>query len=200
MSSNLNTNIDPYERLIAEMPRIAEVVNAFTSESVQKSAYDALVSAIGAPVAPVLHTVDTSSQADQDPKPTPEESKGRRRRSGKAAKRTFSPTKGLVFAPVGKPTLANYITEKAPKTQSEFNLVACYYLSEMMGVEAVDVNHVLAVYREAGRKSPSDPINSLQVTASRTAWIDTENMSDIKVLWAGENRLDAMPVEKADAA
>lgn len=195
------TQEDPYERLLSEMPRIAEAVNAFTSEAVQKSAFDALVSAIGATVAPVLHSIKPDITQESDATTNRDEPKGRRRRSGKAAKKTYNPTKGLNFAPAGKPTLAEFIADKEPRNQHERNLVACHYLDEMVGIENVDTNHVLAVYRQAGWKMPADPDNSLHSTYSKMRWIDTEDMSSIKVLWAGTNHVEtSMPEASAKKA
>ncbi|MDR6120294.1 hypothetical protein QE370_003478 [Aeromicrobium sp. SORGH_AS981] len=201
-STNTNEN-DPYERLLFEMPRIAEVVNAFDSEDVQKSAFDALVSAIGADVAPVLRSIQPATPSEAEGPSDSDESKGRRRRAGKSAKKTFSPTKGLNFAPSGKPTLAEFVAEKAPRNQHERNLLACYYLTEMMGIQEVDVNHVLAVYRAAGWEAPTSPDVSLRVTASRTSWIDTSASSAIKVMWSGDEHIvSKMPSAqpKKDAA
>lgn len=199
---------DPYNRLIEEMPRIAEVVNTFSSELVQKSAYDALIAAIGAPIAPVLHAVDNSTIPAATEKVDPaetvdEETKGRRRRvRSTGPKKTFTPTKDLNFAPDGKPTLAAFVAEKDPRGQHERNLVACYYLSEVMGIENVDVNNVLAVYRAAGWEASSSPDVSLRKTASAKSWIDTSVSSSIKVVWAGDEYITSkMPSQaKKDAA
>lgn len=197
---------DPYYRLIEEMPRIAEVVNAFSSEVVQKSAYDSLITAIGAPVAPVLHAIEKVappvSEKIDSPESTDEEQKGRRRGRSGGTKKTFTPTKGLNFAPAGKPKLTDFVAEKAPHNQHERNLLACYYLSEMMGVENVDTNHVLAVFRAAGWPASKAPDVSLRVTAHKTSWIDTSVSSSVKVMWSGDEHIvSKMPSQaKKDAA
>jgi hypothetical protein len=41
-------SVDPFERLLGSMPKIAEAVNAFQSEDVQREALAALLKTLGA--------------------------------------------------------------------------------------------------------------------------------------------------------
>lgn len=187
-----------FERLLQAMPAMADAVNAFSSEDVQRAAFDALVSAIGIkPTVPDVNppgAADVGSEAAITEKPEvakrAKTAAGSRSRS--TTKRTYSVARGLNFAPDGAPSLAQFVKEKAPVNQDERNLVACYYISEHMS-ETVDLSKVLAVYQASDWPAPSHPNTSLQKTASAKGWIDTANMDDIKVVWAGTNHVAKLP-------
>lgn len=202
-------SIDNFDRLLANRSEIAEFVNSFTSERVQRKAFEAVVCSLGlgdnvaAPTPGVerLHIVKQDvepeqEQADPDETREAEPSSTRRRRSRGSAKKTFTVTRGLNFAPEGKPSLEQFAADKQPRTMDEKNLVACYYLSNMMGMQDVDTGDVLAVYQAAEWAFPSQPDVALRKTASRLGWIDTADSKSIKVVWKGENYLTSkMPAD-----
>jgi hypothetical protein len=188
-----------FELLAEAMPKIAELVNAFSSEQVQRNAFEALVAALGSPVsAPETTPKETPSDAgltsssgsSGDASPNGTKKSARKR----AQKRNFTVPRGLNFSPSGKQSLEDFVAEKQPRTQFETNLVAVYYLSEVMGEQAIDVGKVLAVYQAMPSwTAPTQPDTVLRNTASSKGWLDTSNMKDIKVVWAGTNHLDKMP-------
>lgn len=201
-------NSDNFDRLLANRQQIAEFVNSFTSERVQRKAFEAIVCSLGLAnedspeTAPVerLHVVPPPAN---EPLPTEDAAAGeaesaspsRRRRTKTGAKKTYTIPKGLNWAPDGAPSLETFIEEKQPRNNDEKNLLSCFYLSHMMGL-SVDTEHVLAVYQAAKWDAPAHPHTSLQATASKHAWIDTADMKDIKVVWQGENYVNSkMPVE-----
>jgi hypothetical protein len=106
------------------------------------------------------------------------------------AKKNFTVPRDLNFAPEGKPSLADFVAEKRPRNIDEKNLLACYYLREMLGIEEISIGHVLAVYKAAGWNAPGQPDTQLRNTAARLSWIDTANMKDIKVVWGGEHHVE----------
>jgi hypothetical protein len=74
-------------------------------------------------------------------------------------------------------------------------LVAAYYLQEVLG-RTVTTGEVTAVFRALGWADPADPDNNLQ-KAGNKHWLDTKNMSDIKVIWAGERYItNELPKKK----
>lgn len=212
---NTPENSDTFDRLLDNRVEIAEFVNSFESERVQRQAFEAVVCSLGlsneapaeAPPVERLHIVQPTPEVETEPKPedpaaqaAPEaeatkQQPARRRRAKAGSKRSFSIKKGLNFAPEGQPTLESFAGEKKPRNAYERCLVACYYLTEHMGLKA-DVEHVLAVFHAVGWPMPADPVNALQKTASTELWIDTSDMSNIKVVWDGLNHLtNKMPVE-----
>lgn len=210
---------DRFDRLLDALPRIAEAVNTFTSEDVQKAAFTALVAALSLPgtaadvaadhVVPaadppgqgdagtaattatgVAPTVDGSSQ-DSAKRPG---AKARSPRTRKAAA-AVSAVKGLNFWPADKPSLPDFVAEKAPTNNKERNLLAVYYLEQVLEIEEITAGHVLGVYKECKWPEPSAPVNALHVTASNTHWIDTADSKAIKTTPGGRNMVEhTMPV------
>lgn len=202
------SSLDKFDRLLDALPKIAEAVNSFDSEEVQRNAFDALVGALGVssgvasngggsgrksdPPADVP-SVGGGKGAPEEPASQDDESQGvgaptrRPGRRGNGSRRTFTVHKDINFAPVGKQSLEEFVSEKAPRSQHEKNLAACYYLSEVLETPEITLGHVLAVYQAAGWNFPAHPDTALQNTASARSWLDTSNMKDIKVVWAGQN-------------
>jgi len=197
---------DTFDRLLNAMPRIAESINSFTSDEVQRAAFDALMTALQLPneqkeaaadvedasgveiplKSPIAGS-ESVANGEQSPKP--------RRAKRSASKKNFSIVRDLNFAPNGKQSLEEFVTDKKPKNQHEKNLIACFYLDEIMGIENITVGHVLSVYSACRWTSPSHPDTSLQATASANNWLDTSDMGSITVVWAGKNYVTRMPVE-----
>lgn len=199
---------DQFDRLLDAMPRIAESVNAFSSEEVQRSAFQALVDALRlngscSPGAPKVQdaltdeaesgakaasddTNDTDTATDTDAK----SSRRRVSRRTSGAKKNYIIPRGMNFAPREKPSLEEFVAEKQPRNQHERNLAAVYYLSQVMEENPIDTGKVLAVYKAAGWSAPARPDQALRNTASAKSWIDTADTRDIKLAWAGENYLE----------
>ena len=66
-------------------------------------------------------------------------------------------------------------------------MVAVYYLQEILGIDAIEVSHVLAAYTECEWRTPATPDNSLIVTACRKSWLDTSDLKAIKITYPGRN-------------
>lgn len=198
---------DNFERLLTHRDEIAKFVNSFTSERVQRKAFEAVVSTLGLAdrATPDKSIMEPSGNVAPKPKPPvveegPEDATDgdgatTRRRRKTNTKKSFSVPRGLNWAPDGHPTLEAFVEEKQPRNNHEKNLLACYFLTHMMGIK-VDTEHVLAVYQAAKWNAPAHPQTSLQGTASQHGWIDTADMKEIKVVWQGENYLqNKMPTE-----
>lgn len=197
------TESNPFNDLLEAMPRIAEAVNSFVSPDVQLRAYDNLVGTFGLPTpagpTPIRlverpdgdtseTSVPTAVQDSTDGITTTASRRAARRSSTRPAKKSFSVEKGIDFAPVGKTSLADLVAEKKPRNQNEKNLLACYYLQEILE-RPVAFGGVLAVYQTCDWVAPSHPDVSLFKTASEHGWIDTADTKSIKVVWAGLNYL-----------
>lgn len=194
-----------FELLLSAMPRIAEAVNQFTSEENQRVALAALLRARGLPDEPTVREATAEPGlsvvpplADGDPgehdkdetepdAPVKASAAVRRRPRKPAAKKSWTRAKDINFRPEGKQSLRDFAAEKVPTTNFEKNAVAVYYLQEILAVDAIEVSHVLAAYTECGWRSPTDPENSLTVTASRKSWLDTSDLKAIVVTHSGRN-------------
>lgn len=208
---------DDFQELLAVMPDIAEAVNTFNSEAAQLKALKALIqtarngsdrpaltttAAVASPPPTeqppaVMELQSTSAIPALPPAPnggeeTVSEAESVTKKPRKAStKKNITIVRGLNFAPDGKQSLADFVAEKQPRTMYEKNLVACYYLESVMGVEGITVGHVLAVYLACNWTPPSQPDTTLRNTAAAKDWIDTSDSKNIRVVWGGLHHIQS---------
>jgi len=182
--------------LLQAMPGIAEVVNKFKSEEVQKLAFQHLMDSLG-----------LEEQADDDQtgasrakrraamrkgkapkKPSPDDGKTaptrKARRKGGASP---SLVKDLNLWPSKKTSLADFVAEKSPKSNQQLHIVIVYYLQRILGIKGISPDHVYTCLKGLGKRTPNDLWTTLRVTANKTNGLDTGNREDIKVTVNGEN-------------
>lgn len=197
---------DPFDQLLHAMPKIAQVVNEFSSEEVQRRAFDALLTTLGATVqvpppdaqgtngvANGVGSSDASGNATGSATTgTADASAGRSRRSARksGSKKSWSPNRSINFFPDGQQSLVDFAAEKKPASIEEKSVVICYYLSEQLGMETFSIPDVLAGFKACGWKQATDPNNSLRTLASRKTWIDTADMTAIKLHHLGRQFVD----------
>jgi hypothetical protein len=206
---------DTFERLLDAMPRIAEAVNAFTSEDNQRSALAALVEALG--VAPreaqAVHTPPVESPdggndreeitqvvEDDAGETEPEAANGKGKPSARRRRTTKKPEpiRDIDFRPEGKQSFKEFVEEKGPKSMDQKNLTAVFWLEQIAEVHDIGAGHVTAAYKDRNWREPANPANALQATASREHWVDTKNMKAIVTTPSGRNQVKfEMPSEAA---
>jgi hypothetical protein len=190
-----------YEQLLSDMPRIAEAVNAFESEENQRMALSALLCEFGLPEESAVQSKPTepglSMVPPLDPTPPAEQggedaspgssggpfASGRRRNRKKATLRA----KDINLYPEGMQSVRDFAAQKAPAGSHEMHAVAVYYLQEVLGLNAIEVGHVLAVFNECGWRVPSDPENAVSKTACMKKWLDTSDRKAIRLTFSGRN-------------
>lgn len=205
-----------FDAAITKMEKIAVVVAKFDNPDVQALAYATLAAqAFGTPLPsrePAVQGTEPAPPADVvdlDAGDEDSSSPGAKKTAKKAAKRAparraakktnYVVPKDVNYAPAGQVSLHDYVAEKQPKSKPERALVAVYYLEKVLG-RKVNTGEVIAVFRVMGWEDPSNPDNNLQ-QAGIKHWLDTSNMSDIKLAWGGErylnNELPKQPKKKA---
>ena len=189
---------DKFERLLTALPDIAKAVNAFESADVQGRAFDALVRALGVTDGdlpdrggPTAHPEPSNGEQKSKPRKTADEgassgASGSRRTRRRAA-RPVAADRNIDFRPQGKQSLRDFAAEKKPTNYYECNIVAVYYLEQVLEMPSIASGHVLAAYRDCNWKEPGDLSNSLAVTASRKSWLDTSDMNSIRTTAPGRN-------------
>ncbi|MFI8303914.1 hypothetical protein ACIF80_10745 [Streptomyces sp. NPDC085927] len=205
-----------FDKLLDSMPRIAEAINAFTSEDVQRQAFEALVGTLNIPSAGAIAgfdqgfatretdsgatTVtgnDDNNHVTEENEPAAEPNAIERKRRKAKPKRNWTAVKDIGFRPEGKTSFKEFIEEKQPKTIDQKGLVAVYYFEQILELEEIGVGHVMAAYKEAAWRNPSNPENALQATSSRHHWLDTSNMRIIKTTQRGRDFAEHdMPAKK----
>ncbi|MFF4163749.1 hypothetical protein [Streptomyces sp. NPDC001741] len=205
-----------FDKLLDAMPRIAESINAFTSKEVQEKAFDALATALNlspavseeveeylpeddegeadSKFATMAPAIGSKGDAAVDSGATAPERKRRKARP----KRNWMAVKDIGFRPVGKVSFKEFIEEKQPSTIDLKGLTAVYYFEQILELEEIGVGHVMAAYKEAGWRNPSNPENALQATSSRHHWLNTSDMKAIKTTQRGRDWVDHdLPAKKS---
>lgn len=111
---------------------------------------------------------------------------------------SYEIVKDLILTAEGdKPSLKQFYAEKNPKSNYERNVVFCYYLQKIKIIKPIGINHIYTCYKEVKQRTGSISV-SLSET-SRKGWLDTSDMSDIKITPRGENYVeyDLPKVKKA---
>lgn len=164
--------------LLTRMPEIAAAVNAFSSESIQKQAFSALISAL-ADDHPHLQRVLSESPFSPENNQMPEA------RKGEAV--VAAPDADPPPAP-GKLSFDDFIAWKKPGDNQSRFAVAIYWLQEHAGAKTVSSEDIRQLFRTTKDWSEPRNLNSaLSVCASRKATIDVAKRSDIKLTPKGRN-------------
>lgn len=186
---------DNFDRLLNSLPSIAEAVNSFQSEEVQKKVFDALVGSLGVQSSPRDTADDAPATAPGDARvtqqqesPPPVNNKPRRKSRAKAP--AIIESRDINFRPDGKVSFFDFCEEKKPSGHQEQQLVAIYYLRKVLDVPTVTAGQVLAAYSARSWKKPVDVSNSLSSTSSKSRWINTENMENLTFSTLGENHVE----------
>jgi hypothetical protein len=208
-----------YDRLLSEMPAIAEAVNKFNSPEIQHAAFDALMRVRGcgtdssAPTgAAALTMVPPVSDAGPDegdssgyvPEGDGKSQSGaaRQQRARKVGgKKSWPIDKQINFRPTDKVSLRDFAKEKQPSSIDQKNAVVMYYMTETLGMSDANVSQVLAGYAACQWKPSSRPDSSLRTTASRHGWINTADTKAITITHAGRSFVEFdLPAQKAASA
>jgi hypothetical protein len=126
----------------------------------------------------------------------------KKRTGGKRTTKRARPAqlRDLNLHPKEKPSLSDFVKEKVPASDHEKKLVAVYYLTRVLELDGVTVDHVYSCFRDQGWKVPNDLLTGLRLTANKKAWIDTSDSSAITVAIPGENHVEYdMPNTKSES-
>jgi hypothetical protein len=98
--------------------------------------------------------------------------------------------KDLSLKPSGKASFRQFVAEKKPQTHQQKQAVILYWLREFGSLPVgITTDHVNTCYVEAGWPRPANLSNGIQVTAKVKGWIDSSDMSDIKLTTRGEDQV-----------
>lgn len=180
--------------LLEQMPRIAEVVNTFESEAVQKQAFETLVAALDGKAAPSRPSdtspAKTESSASSG-KPAP------RRRTKAAPKRkgqSVNPgeaVREIDLRPDGKTSFADFVAEKQPKDNQEKYAVVVYWLEHIYELQPITIAHVAAIFRLFREwKEPKDIAKGVEMAGRRKGTVDWSDMNNLATTPTGRNFVD----------
>jgi hypothetical protein len=96
----------------------------------------------------------------------------------------------LNLRPKGKESLKDFYSKYDLKTNFEKNVSFTYYLTKVINIKGITIDHIYTCYKETDQKVPENIYQSLADTKKHKGWIDTTNMEDIKLSIQGENYIE----------
>jgi len=97
--------------------------------------------------------------------------------------------KDLNLSPSGKQSFEEFKKEKRPTNQNHKCVVAIYYLTKILGLKKVSIDHVYSVFKAASWPIPSDFPNRLH-QAGTAGHLDTVDKENYRVTNTGENLVE----------
>ncbi|HYE09725.1 MAG TPA: hypothetical protein VEF53_06055 [Patescibacteria group bacterium] len=182
-----------YEEVRSEMREIADILKLFP-EALQDKVFDILISEyLGVKIENREQSdkQDTRVEDIQIVNLEKEQAKtpaGGNQKRKNISKESYQIVKELNLKPTdGKPSFEEFCKSKAPRTNIEFNTVAVYYLSKMLELPAVTIDHVYTCYKEFSKPVPGNLKQSIfDTSSSKYGYINSrENTLTIPV--RGEN-------------
>lgn len=79
------------------------------------------------------------------------------------------------------PSFRNFVEEKTPSTQMEFNAVAVYYLRKILKQENVTLDHVFTCYGEVTRRPPEAFRQSFTDTKNKQGWVEFDESGYLQI-------------------
>lgn len=182
-----------FDELLKQMPAVAKAVNEFKSDAVQQQAFTAILRS--------LHGQDPleSNEFQEPNRSTAGEKLKKRKRSlsktegNKASSKkkmtTAAPSlvSDLNLRPKGKESLRDFLAQKSPKDNQEILAVIVYYLQKVLTTNSISQDHIYTAFKEISKKVPTNIYMALIMTHKRKGWVETKNMSDLKMTIPGEN-------------
>jgi hypothetical protein len=170
--------------LLKRMHEIAKAVNAFSSETVQRDAFAALLASLDESD----HPPQSQSESDQTTSTTIRVAPSKAKRASSTPTASAKVDRNLNLRPTGKKSFADFIAEKQPKSNQDRFAFAVYYLEQILERSGINPALVGTVFRlTQGWREPANIDVALRVTAIRKLTIDTSDMNDIKTTPQGRN-------------
>ncbi|HFK5510449.1 hypothetical protein CMU59_13725 [Elizabethkingia anophelis] len=116
-----------------------------------------------------------------------EDKKAKSKRTSSALQ-SYKRLTDINFYPSGHKSLIDFIKDYEIKNDNERNLLFTHYLSEILKINPITLNHLYTSYDEVNHKIPENLTQSLNNTKYRTGWLKTNN-SNIEITIKGVNKL-----------
>jgi hypothetical protein len=141
---------------------------------------------------PIPKTLHEESEPDAEPRKPRRKAGAKSTQAKPKGKGKLSPSivKDLNLKPSGKKSLDAFSNEKKPGSNQQKCALSVYYLRNELGLKQVGADHVYTCFKHMKWRVPSDLRNTLQYTASKDGWLDTAEMSDIKMTAIGDNLVE----------
>jgi hypothetical protein len=186
-----------YDEIKAELLEIGDVLKKYP-EAIQPQVFEILTrNFLGESINKGQQSTERKITSPKSESQNKKESTGKSKPTGKS-KESYSILKELDLRGNGGQSFKDFFEEKNPKSAVEFNSVAVYYLADILKLTGITPNHIYTCYKEVKQRTPEAFVQSLRDAASKHGYIDTANMSDIKIPLRGKNFVEHdLPKKKA---
>lgn len=106
--------------------------------------------------------------------------------------------KDLSLSPKGKKSFKEFRNEKKPISHYEKITFCVYYLTKILGIDKISLNHIYTCYKAGLGKGPNDYKNMLHQTGSK-GWLDTKDGENILITPIGEDIIEHDLPKKSDS-
>lgn len=113
---------------------------------------------------------------------------------------TLQIVRDLILKPSGKQSLKDFYSTFEVKSGYDKNLIFIYYMSKILEMNGITVNHVYTCYKDVGEKFPTQLLQNLRDTKRDKGWIETSDSDNIKVSPVGEMYLEHDMPKKEEKA
>lgn len=185
-----------YDEIKAELLEIADVLKKYP-EAIQGQVFEILIgNFLGEIIA--KRQPDAEKKWSEPKTESDKKSSTTKNRPNGKSKESYSILKDLNLRGNGGQSFKEFFEEKKPKSATEFNSVAVYYLADILKIGGITPNHVYTCYKEVKQRTPEAFIQSLRDAASKHGYIDTADMNNIKIPLRGKNFVEHdLPKKKA---
>jgi hypothetical protein len=111
---------------------------------------------------------------------------------------SYSIITNLNLKPKDKEHLKDFYGKYDSKNGYQRNLIFVYYLTKILKLNNITVNHVYSCYKDVAVKFPDNLYQNLIDTKNDKGWILTKNMDNLTVTTTGENYLEHTLPKKID--
>lgn len=87
----------------------------------------------------------------------------------------------------GAPSFQNFVEEKKPSSNTEFNAVAVYYVTRILKLPRATLKHTWTCYKDVKRRTPEHFKQSFTDTKNQKGYIKITDDFDLEISGRGEN-------------
>lgn len=174
------------------MVEIAEIIGKYP-EALQEKAFDIMTENIFGrskkvdEITEEITPMENETVINIDENTVDSNSIGKRNKRRNVSKDNFQINKDLNLSPRETQSLKDFVEEKQPKSNIEFNVVAIYYLERILKKTDISIDDIYACYKNVNKKVPAALKQSLTDTSSsKYGYISVSN-NCFSIPVAGEN-------------
>lgn len=180
--------MDDYDKLKLELKEIAKILKEFP-EALQSEVFQILTSNFLENPLQKQKPKDSKAIGEKKAEVSAfKGSKSKNRTSG-PTKQSYSIVKSLSLKGDSKiESFKDFCTNYDNNSGIKFTVLSVYYLSRILKISDIGLDHIYTCYKELGRKLPKNlKQNVYDCSGPRYGYLDASNINDLKIPTSGED-------------